>query len=64
MKLSPANVPKIRKDFQHRIRYSGQILRSLMSFTLLNTDQSDGGFYSIETLHGNAIPGRKLLIVK
>ncbi|KAL3879437.1 hypothetical protein ACJMK2_031735 [Sinanodonta woodiana] len=61
--LHQTNSPNIKHIFQHRILYSGDILQSYMSFTLLNVNLYDAGLYTIETLHGNTIPGSKELIV-
>ncbi|KAL3879436.1 hypothetical protein ACJMK2_031734, partial [Sinanodonta woodiana] len=63
MLLHQTNSLKIKNIFHHRIQYSGDILQSYMSFTLLNVNLSDAGLYTIETLHGNTIPGSKELIV-
>ncbi|KAK3592711.1 hypothetical protein CHS0354_037844 [Potamilus streckersoni] len=64
MLLSSTNIPEITSTFQHRLLYSGDVSRNYMSFTLLNVKELDTGFYSINTLQWNTIPGRKQLIVK
>ncbi|KAL3879363.1 hypothetical protein ACJMK2_031661 [Sinanodonta woodiana] len=64
MFVNHTNYPQIKSNFQHRLLYSGDILQSFMSFTLLNVRQSDAGLYTIETLHGNTIPGSKELNVE
>ncbi|KAL3879359.1 hypothetical protein ACJMK2_031657 [Sinanodonta woodiana] len=64
MLLHQTNHPQIKGNFQHRLLYSGDTLQNFMSFTLLNVTQSDAGLYTIETLHGNTIPGSKKLNVE
>ncbi|KAL3879393.1 hypothetical protein ACJMK2_031691, partial [Sinanodonta woodiana] len=63
MLLRQTNSLDIKSNFQNRLRYNGDILQSIMSFTLLNVEQSDAGSYTIETRHGNTIPGSKELKV-
>ncbi|KAL3879445.1 hypothetical protein ACJMK2_031743 [Sinanodonta woodiana] len=64
MLLRQTNYPQIKGNFQHRLLYNGDTLQSFVSFTLLNVSQSDAGLYTIETLHGNIIPGSKELNVE
>ncbi|KAK3594455.1 hypothetical protein CHS0354_024898 [Potamilus streckersoni] len=62
--VPPTNNPQIKSSFQHRLLYTGDTLRSFMLFTLLNISQSVAGLYTIETVHGNTIPGSKELLIE
>ncbi|KAL3879441.1 hypothetical protein ACJMK2_031739 [Sinanodonta woodiana] len=64
MVVNQINSLQIKRNFQHRLLYNGDTLQNFMSFTLLNVRQSDVGLYTIETLHGNTIPGSKELNVE
>ncbi|KAL3879360.1 hypothetical protein ACJMK2_031658 [Sinanodonta woodiana] len=64
MLLHQTNSPKIKSNFRNRLIYNGDILQSFMLFTLMSVTQSDAGLYTIETIHGNTIPGSKQLNVE
>ncbi|KAK3599195.1 hypothetical protein CHS0354_012799 [Potamilus streckersoni] len=64
MVLQQFNKSTIRSDFHNRLLYRGNSPKSYMSFTLLDLRMSDAGIYTIETQHGNRIPGGKTLIVE
>ncbi|KAL3879395.1 hypothetical protein ACJMK2_031693, partial [Sinanodonta woodiana] len=64
MNLRPSNAPEINSKFQHRLSYNGDVSRSFMMLSLLNVKMSDSGLYTIQTQHGNTIPGYKQVNVE
>ncbi|KAK3599205.1 hypothetical protein CHS0354_012810 [Potamilus streckersoni] len=64
MILPPSNVPQVRSNLKHRVIYSGDVSKCYVAFTLMHVESSDTGIYTIESKHGNTIPGRKQLTVE
>ncbi|KAL3879418.1 hypothetical protein ACJMK2_031716 [Sinanodonta woodiana] len=64
MLLTQDNVPQVRGNLKHRVKYTGDVTKCYIAFTLLHVESSDAGLYTIETKQGNTIPGRIQLSVE